>query len=353
MAQRQMDPRELTGDLLLGPVFDALPVGVVVLDEAGLVRVFNKHEERLANRQRARVIGRAFFEDVAPCMNVQELAGEFFDHVRTGSLDTRVEFSVPFPHVTQPRDVVVRMQSVIVAGAPHGLLLVEDVTMQRAVERLKESLATLLVHDFKNPLSAIRTNLEYLRAFASPEGVEAVDDSLAATQQLHGMVLNLLDIARLETGTFAIERQPTDVAALVGDAVKQGAAVARVSEVVLVADAAPVTAPIDPAAVRRCLANLIENAIRHAPARSRVVVSCAEEAGSVVLRVADEGPGVPAPLRATIFDKFAQGAAGHRASDNRGLGLTFVRMVAHAHGGEVAVLDTPRGATFELRLPAA
>jgi photoactive yellow protein len=80
-----MDPRELAQEVLLGPVFDALPVGVVVLDPAGLVRVFNKHEETLANRRRERVIGRPFFEEIAPCMNVRELAGEFFDKGRTGS----------------------------------------------------------------------------------------------------------------------------------------------------------------------------------------------------------------------------------------------------------------------------
>jgi photoactive yellow protein len=350
-----MNPLELSQAVLLGPVFDALPVGVVVLDQDGFVRVFNKHEEKLANRQREQVVGRPFFVDIAPCMNVRELAGAFFAGVKGGELATRVEFSFPFPHMSQARDVVVRMQSVIVNGAPHGLLLVEDVSMERAVTRMKETLATLLVHDFKNPLSVINSNLEFVRSLlVRHDAVEAVDDSLLATKQLHAMVLDLLDIARLETGTFPLVRAMTDASMLVQDLVRGNGALAREADVTLVADhAAPVEGWIDPTAVRRSLANLIENAIRHAPRRSRVVVSVAFDDGVMALRVADEGAGVPAEMRETIFEKFGQGSDHARTTSNRGLGLTFVRMVARAHGGDATVGDThPRGATFEMRLRA-
>jgi len=348
-----MDGTELTQQVLLGPVFDALPVGVVVLDEAGLVRVFNKHEEKLANRARERVLGRPFFEDIAPCMNVRELAGEFFAKVKSAALDTRVEFSFPFPHVNQPRDVVVRMQSIIVAGQPHGLLLVEDVSMQRAVERMKESLATLLVHDLKNPLSAITSNLDFLSTIVKGnDATEAIADSLIATKQLHTMVLNLLDIARLETGTFPIARAATDLTQLVADAARANGALARDAEVEVVADGpSGVEGLVDASAVRRALANLIENGIRHAPRGSRVIVSAAWEAGAIVLRVADQGLGVPPEMRETIFEKFSQGSLEGRTASNRGLGLTFVRMVARAHGGDVSVSDNvPRGATFTMRM---
>lgn len=348
-----MDARSITQEVLLGPVFDALPVGVVVLDQAGLVRAFNKHEEKLANRRRDRVLGRPFFDDVAPCMNVKELAGTFFDKVQSAAIDTRVEFSFPFPHVNQPRDVVVRMQSIVVAGAPHGILFIEDVSMQRAVERLKESLATLLVHDFKNPLSVITSNLEFVQTLITDRQLtEAVNDSLGAAKQLHGMVLNLLDVARLETGTFPIDRAATDVTKLVTESARANGALAREAGVTLVPDVKPgVAGELDASAVRRALANLIENAVRHAPNGTRIVVSGADEGGELVLRVADEGPGVPQDLREGIFDKFSQGAVAGRTSSNRGLGLTLVRMVARAHGGEVTVGDNaPRGAVFTIRL---
>lgn len=351
-----MASRELTQDVLLGPVFDALPVGVVVLDRAGLVLVFNKHEEQLAGRRRERVIGRSFFEEVAPCMNVRELGGEFFDKVESARLDLRVEFAIPFPHANQARDVVVVMQSVIVDNQPHAMLMIEDVSMRRAVERLKDSLATLLVHDFENPISVISSNLDFVRSLVREEPLAAaLDDGMVATKQLHAMVLDLLDIARLETGTFTIARAETDVADLVRGVVRASAALARDAQVEVVADVAlPVAAAIDASAIRRALGNLIENAIRYAPRDSRVVVSAAHEGREVVLRVVDHGPGVPASQRQAIFEKFTQGAAEGRTASNRGLGLTFVQMVARAHGGEVTVGDSvPRGSTFALRLLAS
>jgi len=341
--------------LLLGPVFDALPIGVVVLDSGGLVRLFNRYEEQLANRQRERVIGRSFFDEVAPCMNVKELAGEFFDNVHATNLHTEVEFAFAFPHAPQPRNVLVRMQSVIVEREPHALLVVEDVSAKRAVERLKETLATLLVHDFKNPLSVISANLDFIREVMAPlqnPALEALDDSVLATKQLHGMILNLLDIARLETGTFGIVRVPVDVVALVVECARGGAAIVRDARVEVVADLPrELEARIDATAVRRALSNLLDNAIRHSPSGSRIVISAALESSELVLTVADQGSGVPPELRDAIFEKFAQGDATNRAASNRGLGLTFVRMVARAHGGEISVSDnTPRGARFSMRL---
>lgn len=349
-----MTQPRISQDVFLGPVFDALPVGVVVLDANGDVKAFNRHEELLAQRQRERVLGKSFFHEVAPCMNVRELAGRFFRGVNDGGLDTRVEFSFPFPHVNQPRDVVVKMLSVDIESAPHGMLIIEDVSMQRAVERMKESLATLLVHDFKNPLTAIRANIEFVSTLVAdrPAATEALDDSLESTNLLSSMVLNLLDIARIETGTFPINLTATDLRALAASVVQSNQGLARLADVRLEADLPPsLVANVDAGAVRRCLANLVENALRHAPVHTRVVVAGEPAADGVVLRVSDAGPGVPEELREVIFEKFTQGGTHGRTSDNRGLGLTFVRMVARAHGGDVRVVEAGAGgATFELVL---
>jgi two-component system phosphate regulon sensor histidine kinase PhoR len=345
-------------DISLSQIFDALPVGVIVLDPAGRVRVFNQYEERLANRTRERVLGRPFFEEVAPCMNVRELAGVFRDNVAAATIDTRIAFSFPFPHANQPRDVMVKMQSVIVGREPHAILLVEDISAQRAVERLKDTLAHLLVHDFKNPISIITANLDFLRTFVASDrldGLEALDDSLVATKRLHSMVLNLLDVARLETGTFPLVRSSTDITALLSDLVQGLSAVARGGDVTLVADGgAPLVANVDGGVIRRALGNLVENALRHSPRGSRVVVRAVIDGDYVCISVIDEGPGVPRELRTTIFEKYAQVAPANTASANRGLGLTFVSMVARAHGGDVSVGEnTPCGSVFTMRVLGA
>ena len=80
-------------------LFDSMPHGVIVLNPAGRVVVYNAAEEVLAGRSRDRVIGRDFFAEVAPCMNVRELGGKFRASIGNEPIDTRVEFSFPMPYV--------------------------------------------------------------------------------------------------------------------------------------------------------------------------------------------------------------------------------------------------------------
>jgi len=339
-------------------MFDALPVGVVVLDPSGNVVVFNSHEERLAGRKRERVLGKPFFVDVAPCMNVRELAGVFFDGVGRGSLDERIEFSFPFPHVDQPRDVVVRLRSFIVDGAPHGLLLVEDVSMQRSLDRMKEMLTSLLVHDMKSPLAAILANFEYLEAVAAPTEAhvaEAVSDGITATRHLSRMILDLLDITRLETGTFPVRRALCSLRAVAADAVHGASARARMRDVTVeLVASGEAEGSFDAALVRRVIDNLLDNALRYTPAGRKVVVAVTSDGTLARIDVVDEGPGIPGELRERIFDKYGQVVTSGAAGQNRGLGLTFVRLAARAHGGDVTVSDAPGGGTvFALSFPVA
>lgn len=342
---------------VLATLFDALPIGIVAMDIDTRVVVFNTHEEKLAGRRRESVLGRRFFDEIAPCMNVRELAGAFRSRVRAASLDETIEFSFPFPHVDQPRDVVVRLKSFIAGGAPHGMLLIEDVSMQRSVERLKETLAQLLVHDMKSPLTSVLANLEFVRdqTSATSNVAEALDDGILAAHRLNRMVLDLLDITRLETGTFPLTRQPTDVQIVLEEAVASATATARTRDLRLAVDTAgSVVATVDKTALRRIVDNLLDNAIRHSPREGRVTLRLRSESDHLVLDVVDQGPGVPKELREAIFEKFVQVRAPSSRSANHGLGLTFVRMASRAHGGDVQIEpgDDGRGTTFRVSLPA-
>jgi photoactive yellow protein len=342
---------------LLAQLFDSLPLGVVVLDAAGKVVIYNRAEERLANRQRARVVGRDFFVEVAPCMNVSRLAGEFRAHIGRRALDVNLEFSFPFMSLDEPRDVRLKMSSFEVGAAPYAVLTVEDISAQRSVERMKETLQDLLIHDLKNPLSAILANLGFLNRVGgirdNADAVEAISDSVQSARRLQAMLLNLLDISRLETGSLPLARADVDLDALLAAVVEENAALARMHDAALaLGPACGLRASVDPAVLRRALGNLIENAVRHAP---HVTVAARRDRDALVLEVVDDGPGVPAAMREAIFEKYTQvgSARPATASYNRGLGLTFVRLAAHAHGGDAAV-DCPAGSgsAFRITLPA-
>jgi two-component system sensor histidine kinase/response regulator len=111
----------------------------------------------------------------------------------------------------------------------------------------------------------------------------------------------------------------------------------------------------DPDLLRRVLENLLDNAIRHAPPRSTIVLSATRDGAATVIRIADQGRGIAPDQRDKVFEAFVQGSTEEAltARTSRGLGLAFCRLAVEAHGGSIWVEDANPGAVFCLRLPGA
>ncbi|WP_437658680.1 hybrid sensor histidine kinase/response regulator [Sorangium sp. So ce1182] len=236
---------------------------------------------------------------------------------------------------------------------------VELVKQQRdALMRLqlqKEQLTAFVVHDLKNPVSSMDLHAQYLlRDRALPEAArDSARHIRDQARSLLRLIYNLLDISKSEEGRLAPERARVDLRALVLEvfAALDLRASSRSVSLREAIDAPAVQA--DPDLLRRTIENLLENAIHHAPVGSAVAVSAAEDGAAVELRVADSGPGVPAEMRARVFDRFVQlgGDADDLHRAGRGLGLAFCKMAVEAHGGRIWVEDNAPGAIFCVRLP--
>jgi signal transduction histidine kinase len=107
--------------------------------------------------------------------------------------------------------------------------------------------------------------------------------------------------------------------------------------------------------LRRAVANLLDNAVRAAPAGSKVSLAAGRENGWAFVSVADEGPGIAVEDEGRVFERFGRvGGSRSRADGGTGLGLAIVRGIAEAHGGDVALRSVPgKGTTFMLRVPVA
>jgi photoactive yellow protein len=340
----------------LPELFDHLPVGVVVLDHSGRVVVFNKAEEELARRQRLKVLGREFFREIAPCMDVRDMGGRFTRDIGRRPIDVNVEFSFAHPHAEGPRDVRVRMRSFESASLPYAMLVLEDLSRQRAIERMKTRLSELLVHDLKNPLSVVLASLEFLDTKLRPSRAdidvyEAIADSFDSVKRLQSMLIDLLDTTRLETNVMPLHRQRLDARDVLREVARSARAAGRHRQVV-VEERLPAEALLleaDPGLLRRCLENLVDNAVRYA---GRLVLSAEAVSDQVVFEVIDDGPGIPEDVRVRIFDRYVQVSSPSSSSMNRGLGLTFVRLAAQAHGGDAFVECPIAGGTmFRICLP--
>jgi len=169
--------------------------------------------------------------------------------------------------------------------------------------------------------------------------------------RLNSLVGNLLDMSRLQTGSLPISARPVGLEEVVAGAVSS----LTTSETAVESDV-PETLPlvhVDPALLERAVANLVENALRHAPAGRPVRVNAGQVGGQVDLRVIDTGPGIPSEERERVFRPF------QRLGDNPngsgvGLGLAVAKGFVEAVGGELSVEDTPGGGTtMVVTLPIA
>ncbi len=201
-------------------------------------------------------------------------------------------------------------------------------------------------HELQSPLTAFRTQLEVARAHPDPDQwPRLVDDLLDDTDRLQRLVGDLLLLE--VSGSTSPARTRLALREVVG------AGIAGTPPGPIAARLLPGADPVvlgDESQLTRVVRNLLENALRHA--RTRVTVTVEVTPDAVLVRVADDGPGVPPEHAGRIFDRFSQlDAARSRSSSGAGLGLAIARAVARGHGGDVVLAGGPPGATFELRLP--
>ncbi|MBX5476790.1 MAG: HAMP domain-containing histidine kinase [Clostridia bacterium] len=235
----------------------------------------------------------------------------------------------------------------------------------RRSEDLRRDFMASLAHDLRTPVTSIGGFAEALR-----DGVVRDPDQqrryagiiVTEARRLGRLVQDLFDYARLQAGQLEFRMQPLDVRRWFEDFCD--AARARVEgagftfEASMPAD--DVTVLADGDRLARALTNLVDNALRYAPAGSRVALEASVRGDEVRFSVADEGPGVPEEERERIWDRFYRGRqAGSRAGEDAGsgLGLAIVKSIVEAHGGRVGVDagggngSPPRGSRFWFALP--
>jgi two-component system, OmpR family, sensor histidine kinase KdpD len=209
---------------------------------------------------------------------------------------------------------------------------------------MRTALLAAVSHDLRTPLAGIKAASSALRSgdlvLSEADRSELVTTIDESADRLAGLVDNLLDMSRLQAGAVSPALTPSDVPSVVHRALTwlEEPYRSRV-QLDLPADAPPALA--DPGLLERVVANLVGNAIRHAPSGPVALTSGVQD-GFVELRVVDHGPGVPAPDRARVFEPF-QRLGDTPSGQGVGLGLAVARGLTEAMGGSVTAQDTPGG----------
>ena len=227
------------------------------------------------------------------------------------------------------------------------------------LEKLRDSLTGMIVHDLRTPLTSLLTGLQTFDALGdlSADQRELLEIAIRGGNTLLGMINDLLDISKMESGSLTLERAPVSPAALIDQALAQIDSLARAKSLSLARDLAPDLPDLvaDEEKLRRTLVNLLGNAVKFTPRGGTITVSAGIEPGGRAVRfaVGDTGEGIPAEAFERIFEKFGQvetRKGGRKMST--GLGLTFCKMVAEAHGGRIWVESTlGQGSAFSFLIP--
>jgi heavy metal sensor kinase len=209
-------------------------------------------------------------------------------------------------------------------------------------------------HELRNPLAVIQTNADVaLQEAGVPAEVQnRIEAVRRAADRMRRLVDDLLALARLELASG--QRTEVDLGAVVEEIRDELDPLARAQGLRLQAtgqDGLRIVA--DREALKRALANLLDNAFRHSPERGAVRLVAERRNGWAVLSVADDGPGLTRAEQEQVFERFWRSDSSRsRESGGTGLGLAIVRRIAESHGGQVGVNSRPgAGSTFELRLP--
>ena len=227
----------------------------------------------------------------------------------------------------------------------------------RAADRQKDLFLATLAHELRNPLAPLRTGLALLKQEPAPSATATLTLGAMNRQLDHlvRLVDDLLDVSRIRHGTVEIRKEVSDLATIVQHAVGTVTPhLERQGQSVQIRGPERLAVFVDPTRIAQVVANLLNNASKHSPRGAAVVVEIEDQTDRAIIRVKDEGDGIPRDQLARVFDLFAKiERATAKPADGLGIGLSLSRQLAELHEGTLtgASEGEGRGATFTLDIP--
>lgn len=283
--------------------------------------------------------------------------------VRTPTQTLGVAAVLPEPPERAPTPAecsIVESLAALAAAALERTALAEQHKLARAeveAERLRTSLLSSLSHDLRTPLGSIEgaasSLVEDQGALPVADRRDLAESILEESRRMSRLVVNLLDMVRVETGALAAKKAWQPLEEVLGVALLRMEDLLRSHPVEARLPEDLPLVPVDELLLEQVFTNLLENAARHTPPGTPITIRAWPEDGAVVVEVADAGPGVPSGEEETIFQKFYRGAATTaKPGGGAGLGLTICRGIVAAHGGRIWLESRSGvGASFRFTLP--
>ncbi len=237
------------------------------------------------------------------------------------------------------------------------LLIVKDVSREYEADRLKQSFMAMVGHELKSPLMSIHVCLQMLgKGFfgnLTEEGQESVKTAEQSVHRLIGLVNEILDAEKLESGSISIAPQTTNLEKILDMAANAVSALAEANKIRIHRDRVDVEITADTNRLVQVVVNLLSNAIKFSPPNSKVQLYAKVSEDAVEVSVEDNGRGVPKEHQQLVFERFHQVSPGDaKEKGGTGLGLAICKAIVEAHGGSIGVdSEPPDGSRFWFTLP--
>jgi signal transduction histidine kinase len=341
-------------------VIDEMPLAVAIYDRAGRVLI--------RNATYGRIIGGAppgSLEEVRRFYDMRYDDGrEIAASDMPGQRALRGETVRAEQHVLRHGDTGESVNILVDAVPLHdgamttgALVVFQDITALKAVERERSAFFEMASHEIKTPLTALLGHVQLALRRMREGRVERIEETLTRAEQggrrLADLVRDLLDVTRLAEGRFEIQREPVELGALVTTVINEATVAETGHEISFARSGEMAWVDADGRRLMQVLQNLIDNAIRYSPRGGRIDVTLRREGGEAVVRVADRGVGIPEEERSKLFQRFFR-TSRTQSLGGTGLGLFISRRIAEVHGGRLDLESTgPGGSVFVLALPLA
>jgi len=220
-------------------------------------------------------------------------------------------------------------------------------------DRQRRDLVANASHELRTPIAALQAQLENLVDGVDSTDPEVLTTMLRQVERLSGLMTQLLDLSKLESGTEPLQRRAVAVEPLLRQAVDEARLRNPDRAVGLAVDPTDLRVDADPVRLHQVVANLLDNAERYSPAGEAIDVTAVPVPGAVAIDVLDRGPGIPSDEADRVFERFYRADhARASAQGGAGLGLSIARWIVDLHGGDIrAEARTPNGCRMVLTLP--
>jgi two-component system, OmpR family, phosphate regulon sensor histidine kinase PhoR len=326
----------------------ALSEGLLAFSPRGRIVLANDRVRQMLGA-RGEIVGRPLVE----VMRNQRLIAAFERAVAGEASTDRITLEA----AGAGRHIELRVSPVMNSTDVAAVALFIDVTDIERLQRIRKDFLDDFSHEVRTPLAGFRSAAETLEqgGLTSQEEEQLREIMLRQLSRIEHLVRDLSELSRIESGELVLKREIVDIRDLLAELCREFRERITPGAVSIAVRGQHAWAEVDSLRIQQIFSNLLDNAWKHGGGRGEILVEVATESGEVVIRVSDEGEGIPPAELDRIFNRF------YRIDKSRsqnvpgtGLGLAITRHLVLLHGGSIRAHNRPGGgATLEVRLPAA